>query len=308
MVSYPLPVDGMDWDDVRFFLALARAGSVRGAGATLGVSHSTVGRRVEAFEERLRARLFDRSRDGYRLTDAGRRMLASAEEVETRLARMQRDLLGADDRFAGPVHLTCWDPYVVELLMPELRAFTDEHPEVDLQLSAESRARNLSLREADVALRALAPDGRPPEHLLGRRLVRMAFAAYVAVGEAERLDPDRPGSEPRWLGFDDPAPQIAALASTPHAGAELWGSFGSLHLMVAATRAGLGIGTLPCYLADRDPGLQRIERSAIDLHAEVWLLSHPDLRTTARLKALRDRVRAAVVALEPLFGGDEGGA
>lgn len=298
----------MDWDDVRFFLALARACSARGAGATLGVSHSTVARRVEAFEERLRARLFDRSRDGYRLTDAGRRMLASAEEVETRLARMQRDLLGADDRFAGPVHLTCWDPYVVELLMPELRAFTETHPDVDLQLSAESRARNLSLREADVALRALAPDGSPPEHLMGRRLVRMAFAAYVAVGEAERLDPDRPGSEPRWLGFDDPAPQIAALATTPHAGAELWGSFGSLHLMVAATRGGLGVGTLPCYLADRDPRLQRIERSAIHMHAEVWLLSHPDLRTTARLKALRDCVREAVVALEPLFGGDEGGA
>ncbi|MEM7437027.1 MAG: LysR family transcriptional regulator, partial [Myxococcota bacterium] len=104
--------DVVDWNDVRYYLALARLGSVRAAGAKLGVSHSTVARRVEALEARLAARLFDRNRDGYTLTDAGRRMLSRAERVEKEMLALERDLVGQDERLAGPVCITCCDEYV----------------------------------------------------------------------------------------------------------------------------------------------------------------------------------------------------
>jgi len=293
----------LDWDDVRFFLALARSGSVRGAGAALGVSHSTVARRVEGLERHIDTRLFDRSRDGYQLTAAGRAMLATAEDVERRLADLSRDVVGADRRMAGPVHLTCWDPRVAELLLPALRTFTSSHPEISLHLSADTRSVSLTLREADVALRVLRPGSPPPEHLVGRRVAHMALAAYVAVAHAQACDPDLGASAARWLGFDDDAPQRAAIAGTAHAELPLWGRVDSLELMVAVTRAGLGIGMLPCYLGDADPQLQRLQRPHLNASADVWLLSHPDLRTTARLKALRACVVAAMDDLAPLFAG-----
>ena len=298
-----MAAEDLHWDDVRYFLALARSGSVRGAGGALGVSHSTVARRVQALEKRLRARLFDRSRDGYQLTDTGRRMVQEAEAVEARLAGLERDILGADDRYAGPVHLTCWDATVIELLLPALTGFTEQYPRVELHLSADVRPMNLSLREADVALRVLIPGTQPPQHLVGRRLVPMALAAFVAAEHADRLDPDRPGSAPRWLAYSDPEEQLAAIRTTPHRGIPLWGAFDSLEVMAAATRAGLGIGMLPCYLGDRDPVLCRLERSEIEVGADIWLLSHPDLRTTSRLKALRETVREAMANLAPLFAG-----
>jgi len=295
-----------DWDDLRFFLALARSGSVRGAGAALGVSHSTVARRVEAFEVRLGARLFDRSRDGYQLTDAGARMVPDAEAIEARLAQLERGVLGADTRFEGPVHLTCWDSVAAELLLPCLMAFTERYPKVELRVTADTRSVNLSLREADVALRVLGPGMQPPEHLMGRKLVPMALASYVAVAHAGRLDPDAAGGCSRWLGYEDPAPQVAAIATSAHPDLPVWGSFDSLELMAAAVRAGLGMGMLPCYIGDRDPLLQRVQRPDVRPMADVWLLSHPDLRTTARLRALRACVQEAMEGLRRLYAGEAG--
>jgi DNA-binding transcriptional LysR family regulator len=107
----------VDWDDVRHFLALARVGSVRAAGSMLGVSHSTVARRVEALETRLGARLFDRHRDGYLLTDAGREMVAGAERVEREMAALERGLAGQDARLEGPVRVSCTDHFIAKILL-----------------------------------------------------------------------------------------------------------------------------------------------------------------------------------------------
>ena len=118
----------VDWDDVRHFLALARTGSVRAAGASLGVSHSTVARRVEGLEERLSTRLFDRDRDGYRLTEAGRQMVPSAERVERELACIERGLAGGDARMSGVVSVTCCDAVVSSMLVPALARLCEHHP------------------------------------------------------------------------------------------------------------------------------------------------------------------------------------
>jgi DNA-binding transcriptional LysR family regulator len=152
----------MDWDDVRHFLALARAGSVRAAGLALGVSHSTVARRVEALEARLAARLFDRSRDGWSLTGAGARMVPVAERIERDLAALELGLAGTDERLEGAVALTCSDPFVAGFLLRELAAFCARHPGIALHVDADGRPLDLDRREADIAVRALRVGVLPP--------------------------------------------------------------------------------------------------------------------------------------------------
>ena len=153
----------MDWNDVRYFLALARTGSVRAAGAALGVSHSTVARRVEALEEKLGTRLFDRSRDGYALSDAGRQMLAGGERIEAEMDALERGVLGHDERLQGPVSVTCTDSFMSRILLAALARLSEEHPGIELSLTIDSRSFDLARREADIAVRALAVGGVPPE-------------------------------------------------------------------------------------------------------------------------------------------------
>src|SRR5687767_14368201 len=149
----------MDWDDVRHFLALARTGSVRAAGARLGVSHSTVARRVEALETRLGVKLFDRCRDGYLLTDAGHEVVAGAERVEREMASLERGVAGQDARLEGPVRVTCTDPFIARILVRALADFCEHHPGIELALDADARNLDLAKREADIAVRALLPNG-----------------------------------------------------------------------------------------------------------------------------------------------------
>ena len=188
----------VDWDDVRHFLALARTGSVRAAGATLGVSHSTVARRVESLETRLGAKLFDRHRDGYLLTEAGHEMVAGAERVEREMAALERGLAGQDARLEGPVRVTCTDPFIAKILLRALAGLCAQHPGIELELDADARNLDLSKREADVALRALLPTAAPPEHLIGRRLVPITLCNYVGRAHAGRLEPE--AGPLRWLG------------------------------------------------------------------------------------------------------------
>ncbi len=295
----------MDWNDVRYFLALSRLGSVRAAGASLGVSHSTVARRVEALEVQLAARLFDRSRDGYTLTAAGLQMLAGAERVEREMSALELELAGQDERLEGPVRLTCCDEYVAEMMLQELAVFCGAYPDVELCITTDSRRFDLSKREADIAVRTLPLGAEPEPHLLGRKLVPIHCANYVASDHAHRLDPDIDGTSPRWVAHAgrDGFERMVARSSYPHVRA--WGAFSSLALLMQATRAGLGIAILPCYVADRDPALRRLGNADICHVADLWLVSHPDLRNNARCRAARDCVVQALLRREALFRGEQ---
>lgn len=293
----------MDWNDVRYFLALARTGSVRAAGSALRVSHSTVARRVEALEERLAARLFDRSRDGYTLSDAGRQMLAGAERIEAEMAALERGVLGQDERLVGPVTITCTDTHVSNLLLAALARLTEAHPGIELALTIDSRPFDLARREADIAVRALAVDGVPPEYLLGQKVAPIVLGTYVGVAHVERLDPETPGSRPRWASFDDRKLQEAIVAGSSYPDAPVWGSFATVELMVQAAVHGLGLAMLPTYVGDRAPGLQRLKRPDLRHVGDFWVLSHPDLRDNARMRQTRAAVAEALRAEAKLFGG-----
>lgn len=268
----------MDWNDVRYFLALARGGSARAASAELGVSHSTVARRVDALETELETRLFDRHRDGYLLTDAGKQMVPGAERVEAEMAALERGLAGQDTRLAGPVRVTCTDPFVGRMLVRALASLCAEHRGLEIELDTDSRYIDLSKREADVALRAVGRDATPQEHLIGRKIVPIVIANYVAVAHADRLDPDRAGGLSRWLGSDRTRVVESLVASSSHPDLPLWGAFTSMAMVIEAACEGLGLAMLPTYAGDTDPRLQRLDRADTRHMGDFWLLSHPDLR------------------------------
>lgn len=295
----------MDWNDVRYFLALARLGSIRTAGASLGVSHSTVARRVEALEVQLAARLFDRNRDGYTLTEAGRQMVPGAERVEHEMAALERRLAGQDERLAGPVRLTCCDEYVSAMMVQELAVFCVAYPDIELGIKTDSRSFDLSKREADIAVRTLGVEQSPPEHLIGRKLVPIYCANYVAIEHAHRVDPEREGSCPRWVAFEGRKYAEAMIAQTSYPHVPAWGAMSSLGLLVQATREGLGVAMLPCYVGDRDPALRRLAKPDVRHVADLWLLCHPDLRDNARFLAARECVSQALLRREALFQGED---
>ena len=298
-------MSALEWSDLRFFLALARHGSVRAAGGALGVSHSTVARRVEALEAQISTRLFDRTRDGYALTDAGRSMIEGAERVEREVAAIERAVVGADERLAGAVRVTCTDERMASMILDDLLELCEAHPGIEIEIGHDGRNLDLAKREADLAVRVIGIGGQPSDHLVGRRAAEMAVASYVGAAHVARLDPDRGGAA-RWLGYGEAGPLEAMVAESSHPELPIWGAFRSLSLMVQALRAGLGIAILPCYIGDADPTLRRLTRPDLAHRATLWVLYHPDLRDNARLTAARtcmlrglERRRALLEGLTP---------
>jgi DNA-binding transcriptional LysR family regulator len=291
----------VDWDDVRHFLALARTGSVRAAGTTLGVSHSTVARRVESLETRLGAKLFDRHRDGYLLTDAGQEMVVGAERVEREMAALERGLAGQDARLEGPVRVTCTDSFIAKLLLGALAGLCAQHPGIELELDVDARNLDLSKREADIALRALLPTAAPPEHLIGRRLVPITLCNYFGAAHVGRLAD--PGSL-RWLGSGLNKIAAELVGSSSYPDLPMWGAFDSMEVMAEAARAGYGLVMLPTYAGDADPGLTRLAKPDVRHVADFWLLSHRDLRDNARLRAAREAITVGLAEQGALFRGE----
>ena len=187
-----------NWDDLRVFLAVARAGSLSGAARTLGVNHSTVFRRIGAFEAALGVRLFERQPGGYLLTPAGEELRDGALRVEEEIANLSRKVAGQDLRLSGTVRVTTIDMLAFGLLPRHLAGFRDAYPGIEVDLVVGNATLNLSRREADVALRV---GNAPAETLVGRRVGRLAFAVYGSAGyRARRPEPDLALHD--WIGFE----------------------------------------------------------------------------------------------------------
>jgi DNA-binding transcriptional LysR family regulator len=294
-----------DWNDLRSFLAIARHGSLQGAARMLGVNHSTVFRRLNALEARLAVRLFDRSPRGYALTAAGEHMLASAERVEDEILGLKRRLLGGDVRLAGTLRVTTTDTLAHGLLGPHLRAFQTAYPEIELELITGNAFFDLSKREADVALR---PSRHPGDAMVGRRLAAIAVAVY---GARVYLDArGRPGAVGDLAGHA----LITGDSSLAHLPATRWLErharpdvtvlrCNSWLSQCVAARAGLGLAALPCFLGDRAPELVRVLPPEPSLAGELWLLTHPDLRRTARVRAFMETIARGIRRERALLEG-----
>jgi DNA-binding transcriptional LysR family regulator len=296
----------MNWNDLRYFLALARTGSVRGAGSALGVSHSTVARRIDALETELGVKLFDRHRDGFALTSAGLDILPAAEKLGQDADDIERGLLGRDAKLEGTVSLTCCDGYVSSMVLQGLVPFFDAHPDITLAITIDARPFDLSKREADLAIRVLGRGAEPPPFLIAQLLGPLVLANYVADAHASQLDPERSGAAPRWLGTDAERVQASLVAGGSYPDLPVWGSFTSLELIVQAAVAGLGIVMLPTYVGDRVPELRRLAQADLRHVGDLWLLCHPDLRANARVRAARGAIREVFRGHAGLFRGGLG--
>jgi DNA-binding transcriptional LysR family regulator len=292
---------GVDWDDLRYVLAVSRAGNLSAAARLLGVNHSTVFRRLNALEARLEARLFERLAEGYRATAAGSDLVAAAERVETEIHAFDRRLAGRDSRLSGSLRVTAPDDMMEKLLTASLARFLARYPGIVLEVAVDNRMLSLTRREADVALR---PTRNPEETLVGRRIGSLSSAVYGLAGS-----PDRPAesiaalAERPWIAWDEgsgPARERRWLAHHLSEAAVVYRS-NSLLNQLAACRAGVGLALLPCFLGDAAPDLERVLAPRPEWNGELWLLTHPDLRHTARVRVFMDFVFEELRALRPLL-------
>jgi len=272
----------MDWDDIRYFLAVARKGSIRAASLTLDVNQSTVSRRIGAFEKRLGVRLFEKLPTGYVLTDSGEDILGTATRIEDEVAVLDRQLYRQETDLSGSLRVTLPTPLAKHLLLPDLALFGQQYPNIKLEMSASDEEFNLSKREADVAIRVT---DQPPEYLIGRNLLRFAKAVYASTDYISRHQISYDSSELHWIGWDDPVHDPQWIKDSPYPQAIAHHGINDVNIQLEAAKAGMGLAILPCFMADPLPQLQRLPPATPQPSKDVWILTHQDLRGTAKIRA-----------------------
>lgn len=271
-----------DWDNYRFFLAVAREGTLSGAARVLQVNHATVLRRLRTLEDHLQTSLFERRSDGYSLTSSGEEMLDHVQRMEEESLELDLMLAGKDVRLAGEVRVTTVDSLAEAVLGPLLPSFTAKHPGITIELATDYQWANLSRREADIALR---PSNNPGDAMVGRRVGQVRGAIYRSPDlqddwgedwrEAPILAPDgRIGETAASLWF---------TKETQSARTILRGT--SFLILRNACLNRMGVTCMPTYLGK---GLVKIADAPESTFTDLWLLTHPELRKSARIRAVLD--------------------
>jgi DNA-binding transcriptional LysR family regulator len=290
-----------DWDDHRFFLAIAREGSLTAAGRALGVSQPTVSRRLESLESRLKVRLFDRTRHGYQLTAVGTELFDAVQRAEEQLDDAGRKIYGKDQTASGGLRLTCTEIFFNGYLAPFLWRFLSRHPGIDFSVICTDSALSLGRSDADLAIRFAR---LPPETLVGHRLASVAYAVYADERTAQELRDSRAGPEKwDWIGaVDEVANRL--LFNDAYAEGHFKHRVDTVEAMQSMARSGLGITVLPCYVGDRDEGLRRLKpERLLDCGLDLWILHHPDIRSVYRVRLLADFIAGVVKEDQDLFEG-----
>lgn len=287
-----------NWDDYRLFLAIAQAGTLSGAARLLGVTHSTVFRRLGGFEDRLGVRLFERLPSGYVLTDAGEAMQQATARIDDEIAAIRRQVTGQDQRPSGTIRITTIDLLAVGVLPRHVAAFRAEWPGIEIEVVVADTVLDLTRREADVALRI----GNPAqETLVGRRVGQLAFAVYgAAAPQARELDDPATAD---WIGYGSAHGPLSRNLERWWPRARQVYRTNSITAAYAGAKAGIGLAALPCVIADCDPELIRAASLPEDFGLDLWLLTHEDLRQTARIRIFLDFMAAALAADADLLEG-----
>ena len=284
----------MNWDDARVFLAVCRESTLRGAARVLGVDQATVGRRITALEKSLSATLFLRTSEGYALTAVGEAALKAVEKMEHSALELERRIQGLDDRLTGTVRVSTTDSMAIDFLIPAIARLHEQHPDVRVQLDASTQIISLSKREADIAVRNTRPDN--PD-LIARRIARWPVGLFASRDYVGAHGVPAPGSafeghdlvvyQPYLQGHKD-----MTLVSEPLGRGRIVSSLSSGLLVRRAIAAGIGLGEIPVYMGERD-GLVRLwpERTR-PVPYDVWLVTHEDLRHTARGRVVIDEIVA----------------
>lgn len=308
----------MDWDDFRFFLAVADHGSLSGAAKELRVTHSTVFRRINTFEGKLGVRLFERLPSGYALTIAGEEVLENARRMEDESLAIEQKLVGKDFQYKGTIRVTTMEGLAMILLPPILKRFRDAYPEIRIELVISGQVFDLTRKEADVAIRMGPRD--PPEHLIGRVVGKVIWSVYAAPGYLQQHGTPTSVNELRGHYV------ITGDGASAHRQYVKWIRehvddkdlvFTSNVIMAqrSAAKAGIGLVLLPRYLGESSDGLVRLvdepEGRLVrvfdvgeELDLNLWLLTHPEQQNHYRVRVFMDFVAAAIRELQPMLEGN----
>ena len=296
------PARDLEWNDLKLILAICRHESLSGAARELGQTHSTIFRRINAVEEKTGVRFFERFPTGYVMTDAGRTALTYGQRVEAEFNALGLEVLGADGKLTGRVRLTCPEAFAEDLAPGIVRRFRAEHPDIRIDLSPGHAAVDMARREAEVAIRATRT---PPEASFGRKIGDFRFALYATHSYLERAG-ERPLDSHDWCMIEGALPWLVPMVwPTAEAGLP------QVVFMSRASRAvlnavaeGMGIALLPCYFADRYAEVERVSDTVASLDLTLWVLTHPDLRGTARVRALMAHLYDELGGDAALYAGD----
>jgi DNA-binding transcriptional LysR family regulator len=291
----------IDWDDVRYFLAVARGGSVRAAAGRLGVNHSTVLRRIAQLEERLGARMFEKLPSGYRLTAAGEEVLELANQMEASSHQLETRVFGRDQSVRGLLRVTLTPPLATHLLMPDFADFARLHPDIEMEILSSGELANLTKREADVAIRVVYDRKTLPLNLHGVKGPELFGAVYIS---RDRLATWRAGApDPiRWIVISRHGiPEWASEGEIRTEGAPF--RITDAEAQIGAVRQGLGMTALPCFIGDADPLLARVPGADLHMHGTLWLLTQGETRKTKRVRLFTEFVSRRLAAYAPLLAG-----
>lgn len=290
----------VDWDDLRFFLAVSEHGSISAAAKFLNVNHSTVLRRLASLEKRLGARLFDRLPDGYAMTSQGEELRNQLRGVKEQIETTQRSLSGRDLGLSGAIRVTTTDTLMHGLLMPYLAEFRALNPAIQMEIVINNTFLSLTRREADVAVR---PSNIVPENLVGRRVGRLRTAIFASKNYLKKNEKKKEWAAHDWVAPDQALSHLAQAKwmreNIPEE--RIMVRVDSLLGMVAAVRYGMGVGMLLCLLADDERDLVRLAEPLSELDTDVWILTHPALKGVARIKAFTDFLYDRLRACDKLF-------
>ena len=285
-----------DWNDLKFFLAIAHNGTVSGAARLLGVNYTTVIRRLNSFEETMGFSVFERHSNGYRLTRAGESILVSAQTIENEFVSLNNHATGSDNNLNGTIRIATTD-LLASALMSDMGDFLLCHPDIDFEVIGDSVTVDLANREADIAIRIT--NHSPKDHLLSRKIGTVTGSIYASdsyLGRSLEQGLEQDIVEHTWIGWDDNLshkvtrqfigdyiPENARVSCKVNSGVSL----------LQAIKSGIGIGYLWDFIGDKTPEIQRIypdKEYALDL----CLLINKDLYSTPRFRAAMDFLEKAI--------------
>lgn len=266
----------VDWNLWRVFLALMRTNTLREAAAALGTSHPTVRRKLHALETQLGVLLFERAQQGLRATPEAAELLALAEAVEANVAALRRQASSLSPQIAGEIRVTMPDLIASDLLIQDLADFATTWPQIQLRIEPTYDVKDLMRREADVAIRVMPHGESPSGDLVGQKAGTIYAATY--------------GQTDKWIGWWGDERDRAYMETTPFADRPTGVVLPDARLQLAACVAGMGLAGLACFMAD--PMLER--HTAPRPSHDLWVLVHPDLRRSPRLRVFRDAMVEAI--------------
>lgn len=271
----------INWGLLRYALMTVRKGSASGAAEALGVTHATILRGLKRLEQETGTKLFNKSPSGYTPTEQGRQLIELADEIESRIYRWRLSVENSRPQVSGILRLATTEIIADGILCPRLPDFYNCYPELQLDINTSYEFCNLTRYETDVALRATES---PPEHLIGRQICKISWAIYQSRDPLKKND--------HWVGFADSSLPPAKWLPAFYPDAHIRYKATSVHNLLGAAKFGVGKALLPCFLADNEPSLEKLEQLPLQYSTQLWLLFHQESRDDPKLRVFVEWIKS----------------